>query len=286
MREKLLRHCVAFIDDDEDLLAFLKHAVETQGIECHCYPSGDKALEEIEEVYPGIVFIDYRLVEGDGITLMKKIKELLPFSVLIMLTGEGNEMVAVQSIKSGAEDYLVKPVDNALLIEIMYNYFKKFLSAVLELNEKYIYPLNDNALARYEFLRCVYSGKVRSIREACCFFNFSRQDFYNYEKRFKLYGPLGLLKKKDFEKLLEPPKKVPKEKMVTFEDFLDMNDPVQQRIEMFREAATSPKPNICDISEKHSFTRESFYQIYQRFKVEGVMGLTEREKGRPTLKDA
>ena len=65
-----------------------------------------------------------------------------------------------------------------------------------------------------------------------------------------------------------------------------MEDPVQQRIEMFREAATAAKPNICDISEKHSFTRESFYQIYQRFKVEGVMGLTERKKGRPTLKES
>ena len=96
------------------------------------------------------------------------------------------------------------------------------------------------------------------------------------------YGPVGLLKKKDFEKL--PSVEIYKrslKKINSFEDFFDRNDEVQLKLEMFRDAATNPKPNICEISQKYGLTREAFYQIYRRFKDEGILALTEKKKGRP-----
>lgn len=280
----MFRQCVAFVDDDVNLLAFLRNITEAEGIETYCFETQAEALEKMAEIFPGILFIDYRMPEGDGILFLKKMKEILPNSVKIMLTGEGNEKIAVQSIKSGADDYLVKPVEAGHLLEVIREYFKKFYSAILPMNDKYSYPLHDPAIMRYEFLRAVASGAAKNIKEACRYFTFSRQDYYNYEKRFRTHGPLGLLKKKDFEKVESLCKKTPVDRIDTLETFFDKTDPVQLKLEMLREASTLEKPNICDLSEKYGLMREIFYQLHQHFKTEGVLSLIEKKKGRPPLR--
>jgi ActR/RegA family two-component response regulator len=282
----MFRQSVAFIDDDEELLSYLKHLSERSGREVHCFSSSKQALAAIESVFPGVIFIDYQMMEENGLVLLSKIKKILPLSKVIMFTGEGSEKIAVQAMKKGADDYLVKPVHDQTLLDTIENNFNEFFSRIISLNGKYEYPLSDTAIARYEFLRAVYSGVTSSIKGGCHFFSYSRQDFYNYEKRFHAYGTVGLLKKKDFEKLPKnyffPHRSLVKKKSPSLEDFLDSRDDVQQKLEMMREAAASDKPNICDISNKYGFTRESFYQIYRRFQKEGMLGLIEKKKGRPS----
>lgn len=281
----MFRRCTVFIDDDIDLLNLLKSISESAGIETYCFSTHKNALEKVENIFPAVIFIDYMMDEADGITLLRHIKKIIPQSLIIMMTGAGDETVAVQSIKSGAEDYLIKPVNPQKLLETIDSAFKKFFSSIINLNEKYEYPLNDQGIIRYEFLRSVYSGAVKNIKEACRYFSFSRQDFYNYEKRFKMFGTAGLLKKKDFDKIADSIKTCERNSSIsTLNEFIDRNDSVQMKLEMLREAATTLKPNICSISVKYGFTRESFYQIYQRFKNNGLITLTEKKKGRPRKK--
>ncbi|EKD28010.1 MAG: two component, sigma54 specific, Fis family transcriptional regulator [uncultured bacterium] len=280
----LFRKCLVFIDDDTDLLDFLKHAMEPLCSEIYCYNTHKDALDNLREIYPGVVFIDYQMPEGDGVDLLIKVKEILPQVAAIMLTGEGNELIAVRSMKSGAFDYIVKPVDMGSLQNLVKNAFEKFFSNIINLNNKYDYPFSDIAICRYEFIRASFSGITNNIKTLCKNFVYSRQDYYNYEKLFRAYGPIGLLKKKMFERLPNPElyKKDPERKLETFDDFFDKTDEVQLKLEMFREAATVEKPNICDISQKYGFTREAFYQMYRRFKEEGVFALAEKKKGRPS----
>jgi CheY-like chemotaxis protein len=280
----MFRRRVVFIDDDEDILQFLKQALSSKDIEVTCFTTSSKeTLDQIEQISPGLIFIDYQITEQDGILLLHKLKKFLPHSKMIILTGAGDERVAVQAMKAGADDYLVKPIQQDKLRETVDQYFLQFFARILPLNEKYQYLLSDIAITRYEFLRASYSNIFKSIKDVCNFFAFSRQDFYNYEKRFQKYGPAGLLKKKDFEKLPyhhEHTRELSKNH-TTLQDFIDPNDDIQVKLEMMREAATAHKPNICDISEKYGFTREAFYQIYRRFQVEGLLALTEKKKGRP-----
>ncbi len=285
----MFRRCVVFIDDEKDILQLLKQMLSSEDIDVHCFPTIQNVFNQIEKIAPGIVFIDYKMAEHNGIVLLSKLKKILPHSKMIILTGEGNEMIAVQAIKAGADDYLVKPIHQDRLKEIIAHYFHEFFAQILPLNEKYIYPFSDIAIMRYEFLRAAYSSISKSIKGVCNFFSFSRQDFYNYDKRFKVYGPIGLLKKKDFEKLPYHYERK-KEKALQHDPqhdplrkcgFIDPHDDVQVKLEMLREAAITKKPNICDISEKYGFTREAFYQIYRRFQTEGLLALTEKKKGRP-----
>ena len=70
--------------------------------------SGDSGLEAIEAHAPHCVLLDYSLPGRNGIEVLKLIRAQHPFLPVIMLTGQGNETVAVQSMKEGAQDYISK----------------------------------------------------------------------------------------------------------------------------------------------------------------------------------
>jgi len=70
--------------------------------------SGESGLEAIEKHAPDCVMLDYSLPGRNGIEVLKRIRAGHPYLPVIMLTGQGNEAVAVQSMKEGAQDYIVK----------------------------------------------------------------------------------------------------------------------------------------------------------------------------------
>ena len=71
--------------------------------------SGEEALEELTLIQPDLILLDYLLPDCNGLELIEELNiredRLAP---IIMLTGQGNELVAVEAMKNGAKDYLVK----------------------------------------------------------------------------------------------------------------------------------------------------------------------------------
>lgn len=87
--------------------------------------SGSEALEQIATIKPDIIILDYLLPDCDGLELIEDLKtQVNPIPPIIMLTGQGNETVAVEAMKSGAKDYLVK---GQLTPEILTNSVKNVL---------------------------------------------------------------------------------------------------------------------------------------------------------------
>src|SRR5258707_3215358 len=72
--------------------------------------TAEKAIEEISRENYTLVLLDYKLPGADGLTVLTHIRSLPPARqpAVIMLTGMGNEAVAVEAMKSGAKDYLPK----------------------------------------------------------------------------------------------------------------------------------------------------------------------------------
>lgn len=70
--------------------------------------SGESGLAAIEKTEPGCVLLDYSLPGRNGIEVLKRIRPKHPHLSVILLTGQGNEAIAVQAMKEGAQDYITK----------------------------------------------------------------------------------------------------------------------------------------------------------------------------------
>src|SRR3989338_9760759 len=82
-----------------------------------------EALDYLQHHEVDCILLDYQLPDMNGIDLLKKIKEKLgKFTPVIMLTGRGDEQVAVTAIKNGAEDYFIKnKIDPTVLMKAILN---------------------------------------------------------------------------------------------------------------------------------------------------------------------
>lgn len=107
------------VDDEAAIRTVLGLLLEDMGYAVTLAESGEAALELLEAVAPAIVVTDVRMPGMDGLALLKAIKQALPETEVIMLTGHGDMNLAVASLRLGAGDFLTKPVaENALEVAL------------------------------------------------------------------------------------------------------------------------------------------------------------------------
>ena len=106
--------------DDEALIRWsLVGAPAAEGYDVLEADTGQAALEQLAEGVD-LVLLDYRLPDGDGLTVLRKIKELDPDVLVILLTAYSSVETAVEAMKHGAYHYANKPFnldEIALLVE-------------------------------------------------------------------------------------------------------------------------------------------------------------------------
>ncbi len=116
--EKSPRGRVLLVDDDvifrRALAATLSHA----GFYVRAYASGTEALAGITTETPGfeVALIDLRMPAMDGMSVLREAHRMDPSLHIIMLTAYGDVPAAVEAVKAGAEDFLLKPMETALLV--------------------------------------------------------------------------------------------------------------------------------------------------------------------------
>ena len=71
--------------------------------------NGQKAVEKYNETKPDLVMMDITMPEMDGIQALKKIKATDPNAAIIMCSAMGQQAMVIESIQSGAKDFIVKP---------------------------------------------------------------------------------------------------------------------------------------------------------------------------------
>lgn len=298
----MFRKKVLVVDDSKEMCDLIYHTLVPRKYEVVTCSDSRKALDLAVEEEPCIVLLDYMMPGIDGITVLKQMRDTMPELKIVIITGAGSEQIAVDAMKAGADDYVTKPLYPQRIVEICDEYLVKFRNQFIDLNAKYYYPLEDEVISRYEFLRAGYDSPTLSINKLKRFFTFSRQDFYILDKKKKEFGILGLFDRSiseledelghDVE--LSPKKQLSnyreedvqefnRRKDCSLDSFVNREDPVQIRLEIIREAATDPHPNVSDICKKYDLTREVFYQNYRRFQKHGVLGLLDKKKGRPML---
>lgn len=79
--------------------------------------NGLKAVEKYNETKPDLVMMDITMPEMDGIQALKKIKEADPAANIIMCSAMGQQAMVIESIQSGAKDFIVKPFQADRVLE-------------------------------------------------------------------------------------------------------------------------------------------------------------------------
>ena len=100
---------VLVVDDEESVVVTIKAILQLDGYDVATTTSGLQARKMVREVEYDLVLTDLRLEDGDGLDVLKAVRESHPETVTIMLTGYASLESAIQALRAGAYDYLVKP---------------------------------------------------------------------------------------------------------------------------------------------------------------------------------
>jgi two-component system response regulator AtoC len=111
--------CVLLVDDDPAVGKVLGALLEQEGIISRYVGSGAEALRLLDQRPFDVVVTDLRMPEIDGMLLMAKILEKWPDQAVIMLTAHGTVQTAVEAMKVGARDFLLKPFDADEVVHVV-----------------------------------------------------------------------------------------------------------------------------------------------------------------------
>ncbi|QER42688.1 response regulator [Thermodesulfobacterium sp. TA1] len=113
MEEKI---SLLIIDDEEDFLDIMFKRLSKRGFTVFTSISCNNGLEVLKQNQVDVIVLDVLMPDKDGIECLKEIKKLYNIPV-ILLTGHASAKVGLESIKLGAKDYCLKPIDLEELIE-------------------------------------------------------------------------------------------------------------------------------------------------------------------------
>src|SRR5579863_7619350 len=106
----ILMKRILIIDDDMDMCNLLGRFLQKKGFETDASHSGNKGIAKFKESKFDVVLCDFRLGDKEGREVLRDIKLIDPYAVVIIITGYSDIKTAVDVIKSGAFDYITKPL--------------------------------------------------------------------------------------------------------------------------------------------------------------------------------
>ncbi|MBU1196572.1 MAG: response regulator [Proteobacteria bacterium] len=116
---------IMLVDDEERYLQTTGKLIEKKGCTVFTAQSGRQALEMLKTHNIHVVVLDVKMPQMDGNETLKAIKTLYPLVEVIMLTGHATVDSAIDGLKSGAFDYLMKPADVEEIMEKALDAYEK-----------------------------------------------------------------------------------------------------------------------------------------------------------------
>ena len=106
---------ILYIEDDPGLARLLQKRLAREGYTVDIAADGEEGIAKYREGAYGILFVDQSLPGYDGLQVIRTLAAQGPLPPIVMITGTGDERVAVEAMKLGAVDYIVKDVDGGYL---------------------------------------------------------------------------------------------------------------------------------------------------------------------------
>lgn len=160
-REK--RASVVIIDDDKNILELTSLILTKNGFLTYSASRAREGFELIAEHSPELVLLDYMMPEMDGLSALQRIKTHFPDTYVVMLTGKGSEEVAVELMKNGASEYILKPFNNRNLVERLGNVLR---IREIELHNRELQKQQEHLLFEIEQWNLELQKRVHEKSEA------------------------------------------------------------------------------------------------------------------------
>lgn len=123
---------ILLIDDEKDIVEFLKYNLESENYEVIVGYNGEDALKKLNE-YPDLIILDIMMPKLDGFETCRQIREKKEFEniPIIFLTAKSGEINEIKGLELGASDYIQKPISpKKLIARVKSNLRKSELSEV------------------------------------------------------------------------------------------------------------------------------------------------------------
>jgi DNA-binding NtrC family response regulator len=110
---------ILVVDDDENIRNTMKTILEDEGYLVDLAANGSEAVQKTKKLAYNVALLDIRLPDMEGVELLKLIKDSVPRTRKIMVTGYPSMQNAIAALNKNADAYLIKPIDIENLLSIV-----------------------------------------------------------------------------------------------------------------------------------------------------------------------
>jgi two-component system nitrogen regulation response regulator GlnG len=114
------RQIVLIIDDEKDVHYSFRRLLEKEPLEIQSAESGDEGIRLARKTPPDLIVMDIRMGQQNGLDTLKELRQMNPKQVIIMMTAYGTSQTAIEAMKLGAYDYVLKPFDIPHLKDLLF----------------------------------------------------------------------------------------------------------------------------------------------------------------------
>ena len=111
---------ILVVEDDPNLREALCDTISLSQYDVIDAKDAEEALIKLENITPGLIVSDIQMPGMNGHELLKIVKRQLPETPFVLMTAYGNVPKAVEAIQDGAADYIVKPFEAQVLLEMVH----------------------------------------------------------------------------------------------------------------------------------------------------------------------
>ncbi len=164
--EDVLRERILVVDDEENLLHFLSKLLKGEGYRVKTAETGAKALERVQRSDFDLAILDIKLPDMDGVAVLRAFREVVPEANVVMITAYGSIESAVEAMKAGAYDYVVKPFRAEEILKVVHKaleqgrLWREVLRLRREVERKYSF---ENIVGKSQAMQEVF----RQIEKVC-----------------------------------------------------------------------------------------------------------------------
>lgn len=162
---------ILIVDDEEVICSILAQRLSKEGYSCVTANNGREALHQFYKNTFSLIISDIKMPEMNGIELLKRVKALNPNIMVIMVTAYPEIDMAVEAMRLGANDFIIKPADlDLVILSVKKAMEKRRLEEEVEAYHNHLEKLVEERTAKlqqaYRILKKAHLDSVKVLAEA------------------------------------------------------------------------------------------------------------------------